>query len=244
MRIPLSPRPPDGTRIVILSGAGLSVASGIPTFRGADGLWEGHRPEEVATPEAWERDAELVRRFYDTRRVNMVHVTPNPAHEALCRFQHRWGGPDRVALVTQNVDGLLHKAAAADVLEMHGSLWYVRCERDESHPHIQIAGKQNPDRRCAICKAVLRPDVVWFGEVPRYLERIEKSLSECGVFISIGTSGTVFPASNFVRSARRAGAHCIEINPVPTGGPFHQTLAGPAEELVPRLVAEWLDEPE
>jgi NAD-dependent deacetylase len=162
----LPPLPRDGARIVVLSGAGLSVASGIPTFRDADGLWEGHQVEDVATPRAWWRDREMVRRFYDQRRINCVHVLPNPGHEALARLQQRWG-PKRVVLVTQNIDGLLQKAGAADVIEMHGSLWSLQCEEDEQHPHIKLYGKQNRERKCSMCGAVMRPDVGGVGELPR-----------------------------------------------------------------------------
>ena len=165
-------------RFVVLSGAGLSKASGVPTFRDNDGLWEGHRFEEVATPQAWQADRELVRSFYDARRVACASVLPNPGHEALSRLQHALG-PRRVTLVTQNIDGLLQKAAAPDVIEMHGSLWRLKCERDDDHPRLGVYGEQDRKLRCSTCGAFLRPDVVWFGEMPEYMARIEQALSTC-----------------------------------------------------------------
>ena len=231
----------DGARIVVLSGAGLSAASGIPTFRDADGLWRGTPVEEVAAPEAWFADRELVRCFYDERRVSCVSVMPNPGHEAVARLQHRLGAK-RVTLVTQNIDGLLQKAAANEVIEMHGSLWKLRCERDELHPTVGIAGRQSRSARCAVCGAFLRPAVVWFGEIPQHLDRIYEALVRCRVFISVGTSGTVYPAAGFVRIAAGSGAECIEVNPRPTGGHFDRVLAEGAETALPRLVGEWLAE--
>lgn len=239
----LPPRPRDGSRIVVLSGAGLSAASGIPTFRDVNGLWEGVRVEDVATPEAWARDPQLVQRFYDVRRVNCVHVLPNPAHDALARLQHRWGAR-RVFLVTQNIDGLLHKAGAADVVEVHGSLWSIMCEADIDHPHVQIAGPMARERKCAMCGAAMRPDVVWFGEMPRFLDRVHAALAEAEIFMAVGTSGVVWPAAGFIDIARQHGARCIEVNPVPTGGKFDEVIAQPAEDVLPAMVAEWLEEPE
>jgi NAD-dependent deacetylase len=228
------------SRIVVLSGAGLSKASGIPTFRDADGLWEGYRVEEVATPEAWVRDAELVRNFYDVRRVNCTHVLPNAGHEALARLQHRLG-PDRVTLVTQNIDGLLQKAGAADVIEMHGSLFRLRCEHDGRHPMVQVAGAQSRTARCARCGGRLRPAVVWFGEEPVEMDRILDAISRCDTFVSVGTSGVVYPAAGFASIARRFGKHTIEVNPITTGAVFDEVIAEPAEEALPRLVDRWLD---
>ncbi|MBN2801010.1 MAG: NAD-dependent protein deacylase [Deltaproteobacteria bacterium] len=231
----------DGQRLVVLSGAGLSKASGIPTFRDADGLWEQHRLEEVATPQAWRRDPDLVRRFYDERRMNALSALPNPAHEALVRLQHALGRR-RVTLITQNVDGLLEKAGAIEVLAMHGSLWGVRCERDEAHPHLQIAGVQSPGARCSVCGAPLRPDIVWFGEQPQAVDRVTEALERCDVFLSVGTSGLVYPAAGFALAARARGAVTIEVNPEPSGGAFDEVIAKPAEEALPCLVADWLGE--
>lgn len=230
--------PSPGARIVVLSGAGLSAASGVPTFRDADGLWEGHAIEEVATPAAWRRDAELVRRFYDERRENVVSVLPNPAHEALTNLQHFWKG--EVTLVTQNVDGLLAKAGAEHVIEMHGTLFKLRCEADEGHPHVGLAGRQDPERCCRTCGRRLRPDIVWFGEVPREMDRIERALRTTDVFVSVGTSGQVWPAAGFVEVARASGALTVEINPRPTRSAFDVVFAEPAEVALPRIVGDWL----
>jgi NAD-dependent deacetylase len=223
---------------VILSGAGLSAPSGVPTFRDANGLWEGHRLEEVATPGAWARDAELVRRFYDDRRVACEAVAPNPGHHALALLQ-RTLGPDRVILVTQNVDGLLTRAGAADVIEMHGTLWRVRCEHDTSHRRRPQRGRQDPLGRCE-CGGRLRPDIVWFGETPDHLDRIFAAIRRCTVFVSVGTSGVVYPAAGLVVQAWLGGAHCLEVNPAPSGGRFHEVVVESADAALPRLVQGWL----
>lgn len=233
-----APLPPDA-RVVVLSGAGLSKASGVPTFRDADGLWEGHRVEDVATPAAWTRNRELVRRFYDLRRNACARVEPNPGHLAMARLQQTLG-PARCALITQNIDGLLQKGGCPDVIEMHGSLWRLRCEYDEHHPRVPVHGDQDPQARCEDCGALLRPDVVWFDEMPYELDRIEEVVIRCTVFLSVGTSGVVYPAAGLSAVARRMGAHCIEVNPVPSGSSFHEVLAEPAETALPSLVDRWL----
>jgi NAD-dependent deacetylase len=220
--------------VVVLSGAGLSAASGVQTFRGGGGLWEGHAVEDVATPQAWVRDARLVRRFYDERRAGVAAVKPNAGHHALVRLQQVWGA-DRVLLVTQNIDGLLGVAGATEVLEMHGALRKLRCEADEAHPWVDVVGAQDPAVRC-VCGAALRPAVVWFGEIPLYMERITEALAACSLFLSVGTSGLVYPAAGFVRIASQAGAHCVEVNPTPAGGPFDQVVAEGAETALPRVV--------
>jgi len=235
------PRADEGTRVVVLSGAGLSRASGVPTFRDADGLWEGHRIEEVATPEAWFANRERVRTFYDQRRIACAQVLPNPGHDALARLQHALG-VKRCTLVTQNIDGLLQKAAAADVVEMHGSLWRLRCEADPRHPLIGVYGAQSREARCAICDALLRPDVVWFGELPAEMERIHEAVSTCDVFMSVGTSGVVYPAAGLVSMAKSCGARTVEVNPEPSGGPFDEVIHERSEDALPRLIGRWLNE--
>lgn len=227
-------------RIVVLSGAGLSAASGVPTFRDANGLWEGHRVEDVATPDAWVRDADTVRRFYDDRRVAGAAVLPNGGHRALARLQAALG--DRATLVTQNIDGLLTAAGCTEVVEMHGSLWKLRCEHVEGHPWVEARGRQDPEAACAFCGGRLRPAVVWFGEVPRHMDRIFPRLRACDTFVSVGTSGVVYPAAGFVEMAWRFGARCIEVNPHPAGGPFHEVVAEGAETALPRLIEAWLSE--
>lgn len=233
------PIPPPTGSVVVLSGAGLSVASGIPTFRGADGLWEGHEVTQVATPEAWHRDATLVRQFYDERRLGVESVQPNPGHAALARLQEAWGA-ERVVLITQNIDGLLQRAGAPDVIEMHGSLFRLQCERDPRHPTQPAQGEQDPDARCERCGGRMRPAVVWFGEMPRHMDRIQRETSRCEMFLSVGTSGLVYPAAGLVRIARRAGARCVEINPEPSGGPFDREIAEGSETALPRIVDAWL----
>lgn len=241
----MTPTPTD--RIVILSGAGLSAASGVPTFRGAGGLWRGYKATELATPEAFARDPALVRAFYDMRREALRGIEPNPGHDALVRLQAAWG-PERVLLATQNVDGLLQQAAAragvdATILEMHGSIRRLRCHRDPAHPQPAIEGAQDPSVDCAVCGGPLRPAVVWFGEVPLFLDSIGAALSACTWFVSVGTSGVVYPAAGFVGLARRSGARCLEINPDPTQGVFDEQIAEGSETALPRLVEEWLSTP-
>ena len=225
----------------MLSGPGMSAASEIPAYRDADGLWEGQRVEDVATTDAWWRDRENVRRFYDMRRMNCVHVLPNAAHEALARLQHRWGAR-RVVLVSHTIDGLLHKAGAADVIEMAGSLWMISCEEDDTHPHIQIAGPQNRDRKCSVCGATMRPDVLWLGEQPRGLDRIEEALRACDLFLAVGSNGDAWPTKDFLGIAKAAGARCIEVNTAPSGSPFDEVITGKAEDVIPEMVATWLGE--
>ena len=239
------PTPQLGERVVILSGAGLSAASGVPTFRGAGGWWRGHDATALATPEAFAHDPELVLDFYAHRRRAMQDIRPNPAHHALVRLQAAWG-PERVTLVTQNVDGLLQAAAAeqgvaAEIIEMHGTLWAVRCAGDPTHGRPRVT-PDAPDPRgdCAECGDRLRPDVVWFGEMPRRMAEIGAALSDCRHFLAVGTSGVVYPAAGFVAVARQAGAACTEVNPEPTGGDFQTVLAGGAEQALPALVEEWL----
>ena len=194
---------PDG-RIVILSGAGLSAASGVPTFRDADGLWEGHRVEEVATPQAWFADRSLVRSFYDERRLSCSKVRPNPGHGALVRLQEALGR-DRVFLVTQNIDGLLTTAGAEDSLEMHGSLWRLKCEASDMHPRVEVQGKQDPQVSCVVCGALLRPDVVWFGEIPYALDEIDEAFGPAPCSSAWGRPGLFTPRPALLRGLRRPG---------------------------------------
>jgi NAD-dependent deacetylase len=231
---------PDGL-VIVLSGAGLSAASGVPTFRDGDGLWEGHHVEEVATPRAWTANQNLVREFYDQRRINCSEVIPNPGHIALARLQQELG-TERVKLVTQNIDGLLSKAGAPQVCEMHGSLWRLKCDRNGKHPKLHITGVQEPEAPCNRCSGHMRPDVVWFGEMPYNMEEIYSWIRRCSLFLSVGTSGMVYPAAGFTAEARAAGAWCVEINPRPAGGPFNQVIAEGSETALPRIVEQWLNE--
>jgi NAD-dependent deacetylase len=239
MDIPADLLQPLRRPIFILSGAGLSAASGIPTFRDQGGLWEGNDPRELATPEAWFRDRDKVRRFYRWRVQNMGAARPNEAHRALVRLQAALG-PRTVVLVTQNVDGLLQQAGRdlgidAQVMEMHGTIHQQRCEAEESHPAFST---EEEVPRCPTCGAFARPAVVWFGEMPHHLDIIGQMLQQVRTFISVGTSGQVYPAAGFVKLARPR-ALCLEINAEATSEAFHHSLVGRAEELLPRLVEAW-----
>ena len=224
--------------IVILTGAGVSAESGVATFRGPDGLWEGHRVEDVATPEAFARDPDLVQQFYDERRAKLKTVEPNKAHKALAKLDQRW--PGDLLLVTQNVDDLHDRAGSQRLLHMHGELnsaWCLACDARAPFDGVMADGPPCPecDR-----SGQLRPDIVWFGEMPYEMERIELALVQCDLFVSIGTSGAVYPAAGFVRSARHYGARTLEMNLDPSEGSyfFHESRMGKAGDLVPG----WVDE--
>ncbi|HRO33663.1 MAG TPA: NAD-dependent deacylase [Brevundimonas sp.] len=228
--------------IVILTGAGVSAESGVPTFRASDGLWEGHRIEEVATPEGFAANPALVQDFYNRRRRQLAQVQPNAAHRAIADFAARW--PGRVMLVTQNVDDLHDRAHAEtppgpgfDLIHMHGELLKAACtatgrvcdwagDLDARHD-----SPFSPD-------GWLRPHIVWFGERPLEMHRIEAALDGCDLFLSIGTSGAVYPAAGFVQAATLAGARTVEINLEPSLGArlFDDGVYGPATETVPAFL--------
>ena len=221
----------------MLTGAGISAESGVPTFRDADGLWEGHRVEDVATPEAFERDPDVVQRFYDTRRAALGGVEPNPAHHALARLEAALG--DDLLVVTQNIDDLHERAGSTRVLHMHGELRKALCSGCGSRSPWDGALLGGP--ACPACgAATLRPDVVWFGEIPYEMERIDDALGLADLFVSIGTSGAVYPAAGFVQHARMYGAGTLELNLVPSEGThwFGEARHGRAGDLVP----VWVDE--
>ena len=225
------------TRIVVLTGAGISAESGVPTFRGADGLWEGHRVEDVATPEGFETDPATVLAFYDARRRALATVEPNPAHRALARLEGAIG--DDVLVVTQNVDDLHERAGSRNLVHMHGELLRALCVACGARPVWQDDLIQRPP--CPACgERMLRPDVVWFGELPYELERIEQALLACDIFVSIGTSGAVYPAAGYAALAAAFGARTVELNLEPSEAivPFDEVRAGPASRLVPAWVAE------
>ena len=232
----------DIRNIVILTGSGISAESGVATFRGPDGLWEGHRVEDVATPEAFRRDPVLVQGFYDQRRAKLKTVEPNPAHRALARLDAEW--PGALLIVTQNVDNLHEQAGAERLLHMHGELnsaWCMAC--DARSRWTESLGDHPPCPGCGAA-AHLRPDIVWFGEMPYQMERIDRALLDADLFVSIGTSGAVYPAAGFVQTARYAGAQTLEINLEPSLGSayFHESRTGRAGELVPAWVEEMLAE--
>ena len=223
------------SRIVILTGAGISAESGVPTFRGPDGLWEGHRLEDVATPQAFRRNPDLVQRFYNARRAALTNVQPNAAHRALARLDAAW--PGDLLLVTQNVDDLHERGGSRRLRHMHGELLRAACTAcGASRPW---PGDLGPESACPQChRPALRPDIVWFGEMPYHMAEIDRAIAECDLFVSIGTSGAVYPAAGFVSQARAAGARTLEINLDPSAGTpmFDEARHGPAGTLVPAFV--------
>lgn len=229
-----------GKSIVILTGAGISAESGIPTFRASDGLWEEHRIEDVATPEAFQRDPKLVQHFYNKRRQPLLNddVAPNSAHVALAKLEQQFDG--KVTLITQNIDNLHEQGGSTHVLHMHGEILKVRCT---------ITGQEFPclsdvsvDDLCECCQQAgnLRPHIVWFGEMPLYMDEIYQAISECDLFVAIGTSGNVYPAAGFVQMAQQARADTLEINLEESlvATDFKRGLYGKASVVVP----EWVDD--
>jgi len=234
----------DGTRILVLTGAGVSAESGLATFRGAGGLWEGHPVEQVASPEGFAADPELVWRFCGRRREQAAAVAPNAAHRALAALEERLG--DRFLLVTQNVDGLHRRAGSERVVEIHGSLWRSRCSRCPRAPFPDASYPVEPPLpRCA-CGALLRPDIVWFGELldPVATRRVDAFMGESGrpggrfVFLAVGTSGNVYPAAGYVDAARWHGAETwlANLDPAANAGRFDHVVQGPAGAVLPRLL--------
>lgn len=237
-------------RIVVLTGAGISAESGLATFRDADGLWEGHRPEDVATPEAFAADPVMVHRFYDERRASVGRVQPNAAHRALAELGTLLDGRpgDDLYLVTQNIDDLHERAGSQRVHHMHGEIRKALCAACGERQHW--SGPLLGAPACTACGNVaLRPDVVWFGEVPYGMDDIHRALFRCDLFVSIGTSGVVYPAAGFLHLAAANGARTIELNLDPGwhSADFDESRTGPATELVPawvREVVQGLDGPD
>ena len=228
-------------RIFVLTGAGVSAESGLPTFRDLGGLWANADLMKLATPEGFAADPQAVHAFYNARRARLAEVEPNPAHRALARLEAGLaarGGA--LFLCTQNVDDLHERAGSRRVLHMHGRLDRVRCTGcGGSGPAPREVGTGTP---CPDCGAVgrLRPDVVWFGEVPHGLDEIEDALAGCDLFCAIGTSGEVWPAAGFVQAAAARGAHTLELNLAPTSGLFAEHRSGPAGVTAPAWVNELL----
>lgn len=233
MRLPSSPS------VVILTGAGISAESGLRTFRAADGLWENHRVEDVATPEAFARNPELVQQFYNERRRQLRTVAPNAAHEALTRLEREW--PGSVLTVTQNVDDLHDRSGSRNLIHMHGELLKARCMRCGGVADWE--GDLGPAYACPACarRGCLRPHIVWFGEMPFELERIGEALASCHVFCAIGTSGNVYPAAGFV-SMVGPGTHTVELNLDASmmSPAFAERRLGRATEVVPAWVEDLL----
>ncbi len=229
----------DMKKIVILTGAGISAESGLGTFRAEGGLWAEHRIEDVATPEGFARDPQLVVDFYNARRAQAAEAAPNAAHLALANLEAAFDGD--VVLVTQNVDDLHEKAGMKRVMHMHGALNGALCGAcDHRWPAPMVMA---PGDACPHCKApAARPDIVWFGEMPYDMEEIYDHLAQADLFAGIGTSGNVYPAAGFVAEARRHGAQTLEFNlePSAVGSQFDDIRIGPATQTVPEWVAEVL----
>ncbi len=226
-------------KIVILTGAGISAESGLGTFRDEGGLWAQHAIEDVATPEGFARDPDLVHRFYNARRAQAAEATPNPAHLALARLAREH--PGEVTLITQNVDDLHHRAGSPQVLQMHGTLMGALCAAcDHRWPAPLV---MQPADRCPACAApATRPDVVWFGEIPYGAEVIDPALNGADLFVSIGTSGQVYPAAAYAQHCRRLGARTVELNlePSENARDFDEAHYGPASKIVPEFVESLL----
>jgi NAD-dependent deacetylase len=225
-------------RVVAFTGAGVSAESGVPTFRGAGGLWEGRPVEEVATPQGFRADPVRVWRFYEARRCNLASCRPNPAHEVLARWQQHFPA---YTLVTQNVDGLHEAAGSRDVLHVHGSIWTVRCSRCGRERHETATPLPEVPPRCSLCGAMERPGVVWFGEpLPEDVLHAASQAAACAdVMVVVGTSAVVYPAAGLVQMAASGGAAVIEVNPEASALAHlaDVELRGPAGEMLPRLDA-------
>ncbi|MCA8878952.1 MAG: NAD-dependent deacylase [Rhodobacteraceae bacterium] len=223
--------------IVILTGAGLSAESGLGTFRDKDGLWTRYRLEDVATPQGFARDPARVHDFYNARRANCLNAAPNPAHFALARLSQHLG--DDVLIVTQNIDNLLERAGARNVVHMHGELMRALCA--QCGQRWDAPETMHATDPCPLCgAAAVRPDVVWFGEFPYHMDRIAGALADCALFVAVGTSGSVYPAAGFVQDAAMAGARTLELNLERSeiAADFDESRQGPASRLVP----DWVDE--
>ncbi len=226
-----------GDRVFVLTGAGISAESGLPTFRASDGLWAGNRIEDVCTPEAWERNPELVWRFYSKRRQDGAKAHPNPAHVALAELEKRIG--DRFFLCTQNVDDLHERAGSMRLLHMHGELAKSRCEHECGRPPVEdrtIYTDLSQVGRCP-CGGLLRPHIVFFGEMPLEMGRIQDEIGKATIMLVIGTSGSVYPAANFVHWAKLGKARTVYIGPEPplNASAFTQIVEGKAGEVMPSL---------
>ncbi|MGA4506932.1 NAD-dependent deacylase [Propionibacteriaceae bacterium G1746] len=232
-------------KLVVLTGAGISAESGLKTFRASDGLWEAHRIDDVATPEGFARDPDLVHAFYDTRRAQAQGVVPNAAHAALARLEAHLTSTDDAGftLVTQNIDDLHERAGSVRVVHMHGELTSALCTQCGARlPWTRPLGNRPPCPRCG--GHLLRPDVVWFGEIPYRMDEIAQAVDECDLFVVVGTSGVVYPAAGFSSMARAAGARTVLLNLEEQDGwaRYDEVHLGPATEVVPRWVDDLIGE--
>ena len=229
-----------GDRISVLTGAGISAESGLPTFRASDGLWAGHRVEDVCTPEAWERNPELVWQFYSARRQAAEKALPNAAHRALAALESRLGKKS-FFLCTQNVDDLHEKAGSVNFVHMHGDLFNSRCSEECGRPPRPDRSLYPDMARIAHCEcgALLRPHIVWFGETPLEMDRIYAEVQRATVMLVVGTSGSVYPAASFVNWARQQGSRTIYVGPEAplNASAFTQVEIGKAGEVLPGLLA-------
>ena len=224
-------------RVFVLTGAGISAESGLPTFRASDGLWAGNRIEDVCTPEAWQRNPELVWQFYSARRAAGAKAQPNPAHFALADLEKQIG--DRFFLCTQNVDDLHERAGSVRVLHMHGELLKAHCELDCGEPPVEdhaIYANLSEVGRCR-CGGRLRPHIVFFGEIPYEMDRISAEINKATLMLVVGTSGSVYPAANFVHWAKHSGARTVYIGPEPplNASAFTHVVEGKAGQVLPSL---------
>jgi NAD-dependent deacetylase len=224
-------------RVFVLTGAGISAESGLPTFRASDGLWAGHRIEDVCTPQAWAKNAELVWQFYSARREAAERALPNPAHVALAELESNLG--ERYFLCTQNVDDLHEKAGARRLVHMHGDLFTSRCSEECGKPPQEdhaIYPNLASVSRCG-CSALLRPHIVWFGETPLEMDRIADEIGRATLMVVVGTSGSVYPAANFVHWARQGGARTVYVGPEAplNASAFTHVATGKAGEVLPGL---------
>jgi NAD-dependent deacetylase len=226
--------------IVVLTGAGISAESGISTFRAADGLWENHPVEQVASPEGFASNPQLVHEFYNQRRSQLLseQTKPNPAHTALAKFEHDF--PGKFLLITQNIDNLHERAGSENLVHMHGELLKMRCMN--SLIVYDIRENISFDTHCRCCRSAgnLRPHIVWFGEMPFHMNQINKALESCELFVAIGTSGNVYPASGFYQTAKIRRAHTVELNLEETGSGFDQHIYGRASQTVPSYFKQLL----
>lgn len=226
--------------IVILTGAGISAESGLQTFRAADGLWEGHRVVDVATSEAFARDPKMVHEFYNMRRKAVKDAKPNAAHKALAELENQW--PDECLIVTQNIDDLHERSGSKNLIHMHGEILKIFCTNCSNNFGQKLIWRNDLSQKdtCPNCSYAggLRPDIVWFGEMPYEMDRIFDALANCDLFISIGTSGNVYPAAGFVQHANSYGAYSIECNLEPSNvaPAFAEHMIDPATQTVPELV--------
>ena len=223
--------------LFVLTGAGISAESGLPTFRASDGLWAGHRVEDVCTPEALEQNPALVWQFYSERRAQGQKADPNPAHIALANLERQLG--DRFFLCTQNVDDLHERAGSTRLVHMHGELAKSRCEQECGHPPIEDRAvyKSLAEVGHCVCGARLRPHIVFFGEIPLEMDRIQREISKASLMLVVGTSGSVYPAANFVHWSRQNGARTVYLGPEPplNASAFTHVVEGKAGETLSGL---------